>query len=174
MTLEEAHEAKVDAIERVIITFRMQKNANNGETRTYVINAGKKLCFIRAAHNILRRFVRLVGWTTTTPLAVHRNAHEQVQFVSSKGIESTMRVAASAVYKLDPKKHSALLRKWSAHSLRVGACVILYAQGYAASQIQFLLRWKSFAFMDYLRNLAVLSKQQNTAMNAAADMPNFL
>jgi hypothetical protein len=174
MTLEEAHEAKIADIERVIITFRMQKNANNGETRTYIVNPGKKLCFIRAAHSILRRFIRLVGWTTNIPLAVYLPTNAPVQFVSSRGIEYIMRLAASGVYKLDPQKQPELLQKWSAHSLRVGACVILYAQGYAASQIQFLLRWKSFAFMDYLRNLAVLSKQQNMAMNEAVDMPNFL
>jgi hypothetical protein len=175
ITHEEAVDAKLEAIERVIITFRMQKNGQNGETRTFVQNKGKDLCFIRAAQSILRRFIRLVGWKKKIPLAVYHNGTEnQVYFVGSSQLERVMQASAAAVYKLDIHKHADILKTWSAHSLRVGACVILHAQGYSASQIQFLLRWRSFAFMDYLRNLATLSRQQNTAVNQAMDMPNFL
>jgi hypothetical protein len=175
MTSEQAADAKLDEIERVIITFRMQKNGQNGETRTFIRNEGKDLCFIRAAKNILHRFIRLVGWEKHTPLAVFKNDDEnRVQFVCSSKLEQVMKAAAMVVYKLDPEKHGNILQTWSAHSLRVGACVILHSQGYSATQIQFLLRWRSYAFMDYLRNLATLSRQQNLAVNQAMDMPNFL
>jgi hypothetical protein len=175
MTHEEALDAKLEAIERVLITFRMQKNGQNGETRTFVRNEGKELCFIRAAQSILRRFIRLVGWKKKIPLAVYNNeAENRIQYVCSSKLERVMQASAAAVYKLDLRKHTDILKTWSAHSLRVGACVILHAQGYSASQIQFLLRWRSFAFMDYLRNLATLSRQQNDAVNQAMDMPNFL
>jgi hypothetical protein len=175
ITHEAALVAELADIERVIITFRMQKNGQNGETRTFIRNEGKALCFIRAAQSILRRFIRLVGWQKHIPLAVfHNEQANRVQFVHSSKIEKLMQATAIAVYKLDPYKHHDILCTWSAHSLRVGACVILHAQGYSASQIQFLLRWRSFAFMDYLRNLATLSRQQNLAINQAMDMPNFL
>jgi hypothetical protein len=175
MTHEEALNCDLSCIERVIITFRMQKNGQNGEKRTFIRNKGKSLCFICAAQSILRRFIRLVGWNKTTPLGVFRDiTAPTAQYVSSSHLERVMRSAASVVYKLDPVKHADILTTWSAHSLRVGACVILHAQGYSTSQIQFLLRWRSFAFMDYLRNLATLSRQQNLAVNQAMDMPNFL
>jgi hypothetical protein len=45
--------------------------------------------------------------------------------------------------------------------------------GFTATQIQFMLRWKSNAFMMYLRNLNVLSEEQNTAVDRAAAMPHF-
>jgi hypothetical protein len=40
--------------------------------------------------------------------------------------------------------------------------------------IQFTLRWRSMAFMDYLRNLAILSIKQNAAVAAIMDLPQFL
>ena len=42
------------------------------------------------------------------------------------------------------------LHLWSAHSLRVGACVILHAAGFTEPQIQFLLRWCSTSFLELL------------------------
>ena len=76
-----------------------------------------------------------------------------------------MQYLASAVYHItDPKE----LARFSAHSLRVGACVILHAQGLTESQIQFILRWRSLAFMANLRNLMALSDRQNLAFNAFA------
>jgi hypothetical protein len=84
-----------------------------------------------------------------------------------------MRTIASVVYNLDPKIHKKELQLWSSHSYRVGACVLLHGMGYQAHQIKFLLRWKSDAFMDYLRNLAVLCDAHHQHMDAAAAMPFF-
>ena len=44
---------------------------------------------------------------------------------------------------------------------RVGACVILYTLGFTDVQIQHLLRWKSLAFMEYLRNLSTTVIRQS-------------
>ena len=38
------------------------------------------------------------------------------------------------------------------------------AAKFSGHQIQILLRWDSLAFMDYFRNLAIISDQQNTAI----------
>ena len=85
-----------------------------------------------------------------------------------------MRRAASKLYNLDTVKHKAQLALWSSHSLRVGACTLLYSQGFSAMEIQFLLRWKSDAFMTYLRNLAVTSRRQNVAVNDISSILNFV
>ena len=72
------------------------------------------------------------------------------------------------------KKNKAQLALWSSHSLRVGACTTLYSQGFTEMEIKSLLRWKSNAFMTYLRNLAVTSRRHNIAMNDANEIPNFV
>jgi hypothetical protein len=85
-----------------------------------------------------------------------------------------MHTVAARVYNLDPLRDCDVLQSWSAHSLRVGACVILHAMGYTAAQIQWLLRWRSMAFLIYLRNLAVLADKHNITFNEAMAMPHFL
>ena len=78
------------------------------------------------------------------------------------------------MYHLDPIKDKAALQLWSAHSLRVGACVILYTMEFSKSQIKWILRWQSNAFMVYLLNTAVLAHQHVAVMDAAFAMPHFL
>jgi hypothetical protein len=85
-----------------------------------------------------------------------------------------MRRAAIHVYKLDPVRDQAHINKWSAHSLRVGACVILHGMGFTDTQIQFLLRWRSNAFYVYLRNIAGLANKQNAAITDLSTMPHFI
>jgi hypothetical protein len=46
--------------------------------------------------------------------------------------------------------------------------------GFSATLIKWLLRWRSDAFMTYLRNLAINARQQVMAMDRASAMPNFL
>jgi hypothetical protein len=85
-----------------------------------------------------------------------------------------MRETACRLYQLDPFKDKAALQLWSAHSLRVGACVILHTMGFTESQIKWILRWRSNAFMVYLRNTAVLARQHVDVMDAAFAKPHFL
>jgi hypothetical protein len=51
---------------------------------------------------------------------------------------------------------------------------VLHASGYNGDQIKFLLRWRSQAFMVYLRNLAITADQHNRTLDKADAMPNFL
>jgi hypothetical protein len=46
--------------------------------------------------------------------------------------------------------------------------------GFTESQIKWILRWRSNAFMVYLRNTAVLARQHVDVMDAAFAMPHFL
>jgi hypothetical protein len=177
LTLEQALALPFTKIERAIITFRTQKNGANGETRVFVINPehnSQKLSFVRCMWNIIHRFVRHQGFTYGKPLCIHLNSDGLPEYITPIKIERTMRQAAAKVYNLDFKKNKAELRLWSSHSLRVGACVILHAMGHSSTMIQFTLRWRSMAFMDYLRNLAILSIKQNEAVQAIMELPQFL
>jgi hypothetical protein len=81
-----------------------------------------------------------------------------------------MRDVAAKVYNLDPTTPvgKTALQKWSCHSLRVGACVLLHTMGFTEPQIKWILRWKSDAFMVYLRNITNLSDKHTHAFNLAA------
>jgi len=168
-------DSKSPIVGRDFLRYRTQKNGQNGETRQHTRNYCLAApCHVTSTMNIVKRHHRLVGTNPNVPLCVYRYTDGSVRFITASIIEATFRNAASNVYKLDPIKDCAHLRKWSAHSLRVGACVILHGMGFTDSQIQFLLRWRSNAFFTYLRNIAGLSYKQNRAHADLSTMPNFI
>jgi hypothetical protein len=159
------------------IIFRTQKNGQHGEEKLFTKNpdpAGR--CFVSAMLRIIHRFARLRGVADLqTPLAVYRPSPVAAPLlVTSLDIEKVMRDSACRVYKLDPVKDKAALSRWSAHSLRVGACTLLHAMGVTETQIKWLLRWRSDAFMVYLRSTTILANRHFQVMDLAAAMPNFL
>jgi hypothetical protein len=158
------------------ICWRTQKNNQNGEKKRFASNTlNTHFCFTSALRRICQRFIRLRGSNdTSTPLSVYKtaNAKGELRLVTANDVSQCMRYLAQAVYNVSGPE----LQLFSAHSLRVGACVILHAQGFNEIQIQFILRWRSLAFMAYLRNLTALSQQQNKAFNdflLVHDFPNF-
>jgi hypothetical protein len=156
--------------------YRTQKNGQNNEKREHTRNpyVGTP-CHITSTIRIVQRFSRLIGTNhRNVPLSVYRHANGQVRYITASIIESTFRMAAAHVYKLDPVKDCEHLRKWSSHSLRVGACVILHGMGFTDSQIKLLLRWRSDAFFDYLRNITGLAFKQCRALHDLSIMPNFI
>jgi hypothetical protein len=163
------------------VKFRTQKNGENGEEKLFSRHdSATGTCFVSAMLRILQRFARLRGLADfTTPLGLYgeeasRGGTPRVLLITSRDIETLMRETACRVYHLHPLKDRAALQMWSAHSLRVGACVILHTMGFTESQIKWILRWRSNAFMVYLRNTAVLARQHVDVMDAAFAMPHFL
>jgi hypothetical protein len=167
-----AHE---DTVGRVILTFKAQKNGDNGATRLFTrSHSFANMCFIRNLLRIVQRFIRLVGADSDKPLCICQDALGKLKYITSNDINYVFRRAAAAVYKLDPVRDAKSLALWSSHSLRVGACVILHAMGFTDVQIMWLLRWNSNAFMTYLRNVAVLSNRQNIAFSEVEAMPHVI
>jgi hypothetical protein len=160
---------------RDFFKYRTQKNGKNGEERQHTRNKHPNApCHVTSAMRIVQRFARLVGIKKHVPLCVYRTVDGTVQYITANLIETTFRTAAARVYKLDPVRDKKYLQKWSAHSVRVGACVILHGMGFTDTQIQFLLRWTSNAFYVYLRNIAGLAHKQNRALDDLSAMPNFI
>lgn len=161
----------VTSLRKCDVTFRTQKNGAHGEKRLFTRST--KRSFIESMYRIIQRFVQLRGASdTTTPLSIYLDEKTgEVKLITSKDIETIMRKLAAHVYKITKESD---LQRWSAHSLRVGACVILHAMGFTGAQIKFLLRWRSDAFLVYLRNIAVLADQQNDAIDKLLAMPDIL
>ena len=160
---------------KVKLRFDEQKNRENGEWKLFTRNPAKPtLCFVVNFMAILARHKALTDSHPTHPLSVYRTVEGKVCNITTADVETVIRRAAATLYKLDPIKHRDQLMLWSSHSLRVGACTLLYSQGFSEMEIKFLLRWKSGAFMTYLRNLAVTSRRHNLAMNETSEIPNFV
>ena len=135
------------------------------------------LCFVKAFLRILTRYSNLIGLTRHEfPLSIYRRDHAPESLIfnlTTADVERSIRAVASQLFDLDPIRNKKELQLWSAHSFRVGACATLYSNGFNEMEIKFLHRWKSNAFMTYLRNLAVTSRRHNTALNDMSVMPNF-
>ena len=176
LTIEQALQSPA-LVGKIKLRFDEQKNGQHGEWKLFTRNLAKpELCFIEHFMAILARHYLLLdpGIAPTHPLSVYRAPNGTIYNITTADVEVVIRQAAATLYKLDPVKDRAHLSLFSSHSLRVGACTTLYSQGFSRMEIKFLLRWKSDAFMTYLRNLAVTSRRHNETINIVSDIPNFV
>jgi hypothetical protein len=164
--------------ERMFGIHRTQKNGQHGEEKLFTKNPNPEgFCYVTSTYRSLQRFQRLMVLDPRldpkrTPLSVYWDPQPQcVKLICATDIELFMCRLASTVYHLHPVKHAADLQKWSSHSLRVGACVALHAMGFSPLDIQWILRWRSTAFMVYLRNVAILANRHHQALDRAAALP---
>ena len=162
-------------IGKLQVTWRTQKNGQNGETKTYLCNLKNPLlCPVARGWNIMARYQRIMGTTEsdTVPLAVYRDGplDSDRHLLYSDQVTQLVRDVVCDVLNLDPVKDKEEVSRYSTHSLRVGACQILYANGFQAHEIKMLLRWQSDAFMTYLRDIAWVARKQVDAVNEMADM----
>ena len=154
------------------LTYRWQKNLAHGEKKYYTRNKENTACdSVGHLLDICDRSTRLLGVSVTNrPLAVYRDANGSIYHITSTDVEITMQDLAKTVYNITAK---AELKKWSCHSLRVGACCILWAKGHSGEFIQRALRWKGETWKDYVRDLLVQSNQHNATMNDVWNLPTF-
>ena len=127
-----------------------------------------KFCSVAAALRIWHRserfsipldypidvFVEIKGKKKTRPL----------KYIDDIHISTLLRDAAKSVHNIASTKELAL---FTAHSIRVRACVIMHTNGFSTSMIQVRLRWKSDAFKFYLRNVESFDKHHRDVLRKA-------
>ena len=156
----------LDLIATVRITWRYQKNMDNGQVITYAKDSSfPKLCAVNAAHRIISRAHRL-GVAKSNPIAVFpttRKSKRQcmLTYIDDVHIKSLLQEAATSLYKITSKED---LARFTSHSVRVGACVLLHVNGVSTDTIKFRLRWRSDAFKAYLRNVDALAEQHRNVL----------
>ena len=134
----------------LIITWRIQKNGQNGEQITFGRDKESPAYSpTNAGFRIYDRSKRL-GMKDHEPMAVYRNSHGKVRFVTDTMVNDLLRQAASETLGI-PRSH-AELKLWSTHSIRVTAANLLYRMQLSDQYIMTRLRWLSAAFLVYLRN----------------------
>lgn len=166
------------SIHKMWCKWRTQKNGQNGEEKLFTRNSNSGgHCFVASTHRALQRFQRIMVLDATivpnaTPLSIYWDPRSNsAKLINANDIERFMRRLACSVYHLHPSHQSTEVNRWSSHSLRVGACVALHAMGFSTVDIQWILRWRSTAFMVYLRNVAILSDRHTAALDRLAAHP---
>ena len=153
--------------EFVQIKWRFQKNGDNGQQISFA-HDHKNASFspVLAAQRILARAERLQV-PHNMPIAVYKR-HVQSPpaspylFIDHHSVELELKSCARKVLKLTKLTDIA---RFTTHSIRVGACVLLHENGADSLLIKSRLRWRSDSFLNYLRNTLSLA-------NAHADFIN--
>lgn len=136
-------------------------NGNHGDFKFQTRNFDNPhLCSVCNWLEIAARFICLRGSSIfDKQLAVCYNTKtKSVCNVTSSLATTAMRLLSNKVYGLTDKE----LKLFSRHSIRVGACCALFAQGFSPDFIKRCLRWKSDSWQTYVRDLLVIA--QNTML----------
>jgi hypothetical protein len=163
-TLELCDNSCLDQAHKVKITWRIQKNRQNGQAIT--ISAKKtchKICPVRAAGRMVLRARRL-GQPNSMPVACYSYKNKRV-YLTGKRIAILFREAVKAIH---PKTSKANLSRYSAHSLRVWACVLLDEAGMSPEFIMAHLRWMGNSFRMYLRDTGIIQDKHRDILRAAS------
>ncbi len=98
------------------------------------------------------------------PVAVYKTKKGKVIYLTGNKIAELLR---KAVKKVRPNTTLDKLKQYSAHSLRVWACVLLNEAGKLPDYIKKRLRWLGDSFRMYLRDTAIIQYQHVDALLAA-------
>ena len=108
------------------ITFRIQKNWQNGQSISFVADdKHPDICPVRSAYKILLRAKRL-GQSDTQPMGVFVNTNGIVKYLTGNKISEVLQSVAKACH-ADLTKDE--IMRFSSHSGRVCAVVILDEAG---------------------------------------------
>jgi hypothetical protein len=99
------------------------------------------------------------------PVACYRTKKAPLLFITGSRIATLL---CEAVKKIQSSTLADILKKYSAHSLRVWACVLLDKAGMSPSFIQKHLRWLGDSFKMYLRDTKAIQDKHLAALHSAS------
>ncbi len=137
----------------VKITWQIQKKRQNGQSITLAAEIDQpKIGPMRKAMRLVLRARRL-NQLDDMPVAVYKTKKGKAIYLTGNKIAELLR---KAVKEVRPDTTSDKLKRYSAHSLRVWACVLLNEAGKLPDYIKKRLRWLGDSFRMYLRDTAII------------------
>jgi hypothetical protein len=149
----------------VQITWPIQKNRQNGQKiKLSADTKNPAICPVRGALRMVMRDGHL-GQPDDMPVACYRTKKAPLLYITGSRIATLLR---EAVKKVRPSTSAEDLKKYSAHSLCVWACVLLDEAGMFPSFIQKRLRWLGDSFKMYLRDTKAIQDKHLAALQSAS------
>jgi len=150
-------------VDFVELCIRKQKNNDNFQRLPYSrCLKNPFLCPVYVAFRIYCRGLRL-GAPPTYPAAIYWDKPgDSYRLITSRQANSFLRQTASSTFGIPPSCKS--LEKWSCHSIRVTAAILLHRAKFSDSYIKNRLRWRSDAFLMYLWNTFYTAKDHTSAL----------
>jgi hypothetical protein len=160
--LTKIDDSSLDFATSVQITWRIQKNHQNSQK--IKLSADTKnpvICPVRGALRMVMKACCLAQ-PDDMPVACYRTKKAPLLFITGSRIATLRRKAAK---KVQPSTLADNLKKYSAHSLRVWACVLLDEAGMSPSFIQKCLRCVGDSFKIYLRDTKAIKDKTLVLFN---------
>ena len=148
------------------MTFRIQKNRQNGQSINFVADdKHQNICPVRAAYRIFLRAKRL-GQSNKQPMGVFVNHQGNTKYLTANKIAEVLQSFAKVCH---PDLTRDEIMRFTSHSVRVWAVVLLDEAGMNADFIKSRLRWMGDSYRLYLRDTAVLQAKHISALEASSD-----
>lgn len=150
------------------LTWRIQKNRRNGQSiKIPVDRKHQQLCPVYNALQIVTRKIRLDHTHLDTPVCVYvANNPDVPLFLTGAKVKDLIHRAIDVV---NPTMSKEDRQKFSAHSLRVWACVLLDQAKKPPSFIKQRLRWLGESYRLYLRDTLHQSQTHRQALSSNTD-----
>jgi hypothetical protein len=162
--LNTVDDSSFEVANTVRVTWCIQMNRQNGQTITLSSNsAHPDLCPIRSALRMVLR-ARQLKQPDTIPLGCYRTKKNPLVCLTASRIAALIQEAVKKVRLGISAKD---LSKYSAHLLRVWACVLLDKAGKSSDHICNQLCWMGNAFLMYLRNTRIIQDVHCKALRAS-------
>jgi hypothetical protein len=138
----------------VSITFRKQKNRDNGTTITQHRNdrpGQADICPVRTLTKLVARIRGYGQQPGNANLGINvwaKTADDDTRYPSSTAVLEQVRTATRAI---DERRLGFKAADIGTHLIRSGAAMAMYLTGVKVETIQMIGRWRSRSFMRYLR-----------------------
>jgi len=163
--VEDLSASTIESVTAVKITWRIQKNRQNGQSITLAADTkSKDLCPVLSAARMVLRARRLLQ-PDDMPLAIYKTKKGESLYLTGGKIAELLR---GSVKRIRPDTSVEDIKRYSAHSLRVWACVLLDESGKSPDYIKKRLRWLGDSFRMYLRDTSVIQQQHVDALQSAS------
>ena len=148
------------------LTFRIQKNRQNGQSITFVEDAKhSNICPVRAAYRIFLRAKRL-GQPDDQPMGIFTNHQGVTKYLTASKIAEVLQSVAKTCH---PDLTRDEIMRFTSHSIRVWAVVLLDEAGMNPDFIKSRLRWMGDSYRSYLRDTAVLQQKHISALERSSN-----
>jgi hypothetical protein len=163
--ITEFSDNSINRVDRVRITWRIQKNCQNNQTITLSSDkANTVICpVLTALHLVLRAHCLLQP--DSMPVACYLKK-DALAYITGSRIAILFQAVARAVRPTISKEEE---QQYSTHSLRVWACVLLDEAGKSPDYIKKRLRWMGDSFWMYLLDTHVIQDQHRETPRALSE-----
>jgi hypothetical protein len=165
LTMMHSLNGLAEVAKQLRITFRIQKNRKNEQKITFTADdKHPHICPVWSAYQIFLR-AKGLGQSDDQPMGVYLNHQGIVKYLTGNKISKLLQSIAKHCH---PDLTKDEISRFSSHSGRVWAVVLLDEAGMTSDFIKSQLHWMGDSYRLYLRDTVVLQAKHVTALEQSS------